>query len=472
MNDRLLHIYHRLPPAARNLVASLHGHRLRSRRYGPETDRLVAQAIERECWSSDDWEAWQNERLAFVLRRAATQVPYYREQWTRRRRNGDRASWEYLENWPLLDKEPIRANPTSFVADDCDTRRMFHVGTSGTTGKPLDIWLSRGTLRQWYALFEARGREWYGVSRHDRWANLGGQLVTPVNKDRPPFWVWNAALHQLYMSSHHLSPALIPHYLDALSRFRVAYLWGYTSSLYALAQEALRLGRHLSMSVAITNAEPVFEYQRQAIADAFRCDVRETYGMAEIAAAAGECEAGNLHTWPEAGVLEVAEDDGPVSSGESGELVCTGLMNADMPLIRYRAGDRGALTKNDISCSCGRTLPLLGSIEGRTDDVLYTSDGRQIGRLDHVFKANLPVREAQIVQETLDTLRVRYVPAADYSADAGRSMVERLRDRMGAVDVILEQVNDVPRTANGKFQAVVCNLPSEERPAPSGSNNR
>ena len=55
------------------------------------------------------------------------------------------------------------------------------------------------------------------------------------------------------------------------------------------------------MTVAITNAEPVFDYQRWAIAEAFQCPVRETYGMAEIVAAASECTAGKLHLWPEVG---------------------------------------------------------------------------------------------------------------------------------------------------------------------------
>src|SRR5262249_43089394 len=145
------------------------------------------------------------------------------------------------------------------------------------------------TVRAWYALMEARWRRWYGVSRHDRWAILGGQLVTPVAQRRPPFWVWNAALRQLYMSSYHLAPHLIPYYLDALRRHRIQYLWGYPSALHALAQEAVRRQRRdLKMTVAIANAEPLFDYQRQTIAEAFQCPVRETYGLAEIVAAASE----------------------------------------------------------------------------------------------------------------------------------------------------------------------------------------
>lgn len=174
--SKRLSLYHQLPPFARNIAATARGHYLKWWRYGPETDCLVEEALEREQWSVEQWNKWQEEQLAYVLHRAAIQVPYYRQQWEKRRQAGDRSSWQYLENWPILEKEVLRANPRAFVADDCDIRRMFHLHTSGTTGKPLSLWWSRKTVRQWYALFEARWRQWYGLTRRDRWAILGGSL--------------------------------------------------------------------------------------------------------------------------------------------------------------------------------------------------------------------------------------------------------------------------------------------------------
>lgn len=459
-----LQVYHHLPSPTRSLIASIRGYYLRSWRYGPETDQLVSEALQREHWSEERWMSWQVERLDALLHRAATMVPYYREHWSGRRRQGDRASWSYLENWPILEKSPLKESPQRFIAADCDTRRMYNLHTSGTTGTSLSLWWSRETVRGWYALFEARNRLWHGVSRHDCWAILGGQLVAPIEQRKPPFWVWNAALNQLYLSSYHLAPDLIPAYLDAIHQYRIKYLWGYTSALYALAQEIIRYGRRdLKMAVIVTNAEPVFDYQRQTIAEAFQCPVRENYAMSEIVAAASECPDGRLHLWPEAGIVEVLDNDHPVPEGTSGDLICTGLFNTDMPLIRYRVGDRGSLTTGDEGCSCGRSLPILQSIEGRSDDVIFTADGRKIGRLDPVFKADLPVREAQIIQESLNVVRIRYVPSPEFTPEATRSMKERLRDRIGPVDVIVEPVDELPRTANGKFRAVICNIPSQER---------
>ncbi len=464
MNDTVMKLYNESPAPVRSAVASIRGYYLRAWRYSGDTERLVAEALSRESWTQAQWTAWQDSRLGFLLRRAANDVPYYRALWAERRRRGDLRSPEYLDHWPVLEKEEIRRNARAFIADDCSPARMFHEHTSGTTGKPLDMWFTRETVRNWYAVFEARWRRWYGISLYDRWAILGGQLVTPVGQRTPPFWVWNAGLRQLYMSSYHLSPEFIPRYLDAMRRYGVRYVWGYSSSLFALADVMLRLKMTgVRPVVAVTNAEPLYAHQREVITAAFGCPVRETYGMTEIAVAAGECGHGTMHLWPEVGFVEILEGETAVPAGQSGDLVCTGLMNPDMPLIRYRVGDRATRPPREFACACGRLLPSLSSIEGRSDDVLRTVDGRPVGRLDTIFKGNLPVREAQIIQDGVDHVTVLYVPTDAYTAEAGQSIVERLRARMGEIRVTLEPVERIPRSANGKFRAVVNRIPAAAR---------
>lgn len=464
MRDTVLRRFHSLPPFLRSFVASVRGGYLRAWRYGPTTDRLCDEVLAREQWTSREWEKWQEERLALLLYRAAKHVPYYREHWAKRRGAGDRASSEILGNWPLLEKDTLRENPRAFVADDRSISRMFHDHTSGTSGKPLDIWLSRETVQNWYALFEARCRRWNGVSRHDRWAIIGGQLVAAAEQDAPPFWVWNAPLHQLYLSAYHLAPRHIARYADALDKYGVQYLVGYPSAIHTIARAML--DQRISspqLKVVLANAEPMLDNQRREISEAFGCPVRETYGMAEIVAAASECDHGNLHLWPDAGLLEtikVARED---DENQTREFVCTGLLNVDMPLIRYRVGDCGRLEASGAACECGRTLPVIKALDGRSDDILYTIDGRAVGRLDPVFKSRLPISEAQIVQETLDRIRVRYVATEGFTSAHGQSLADRIRERMGPVNVVLDEVKAIPRTANGKFRAVVCELSPEER---------
>ena len=460
MDDIYLKLYHALPPQARNLAASMRGLYLRSWRYGPESEQLIEAAIAREQWSAARWTAYTQDRLSRVLSRAATEIPYYRNYWNGRRSRGDKGSWQDLQNWPILNKEAVRENPAAFVAEGCKLRGMFCEHTSGTTGTPLRVWSSKKTIRQWYALMEARWRRWYGVSKENRWAMIGGQVITPVTQRQPPFWVWNSGLNQLYMSSYHLTPRVIPYYFDALEKYSIEYIWGYSSSLYTLACEVLQQQRTLKMKVAIANAEPLFDHQRSVIAEAFGCPVRETYGMCEMVAAASECQSNNLHLWPEVGCIE-SLPAGQSNGNGMGELVCTSLLNEDMPLIRYRVGDMAIVGNGNADCSCGRSLPLISSLEGRSDDLLYTEDGRVLGRLDPVFKGNIPIKNAQIIQETLHRVRVRYTPAVNFRHDAAESIAQRLKARMGGIEVVLEELPDIPRDANGKFRAVICNLSPE-----------
>ena len=135
-----------------------------------------------------------------------------------------------------------------------------------------------------------------------------------------------------------------------------------------------------------------------------------------------------------------------------------------MPLIRYDMGDRVAIAPPEERCACGRTLPILLSVEGRSDDVILTADGRRIGRLDPVFKQDMPIREAQVIQEALDQIRILVVPRIGFSAKHEQSLVSALRDRVGDVAVVIERVTEIPRSANGKFRAVISNLKANSQP--------
>jgi phenylacetate-CoA ligase len=152
-----------------------------------------------------------------------------------------------------------------------------------------------------------------------------------------------------------------------------------------------------------------------------------------------------MHTWPEAGYLETSD----------GNLMVTRLLNFDMPLVRYQVGDRASLDTGNAACPCGRGLPAFGRIEGRTDDVLYSADGRQVGRLDPLFKGDSPILEAQIIQESRRRVRLLYVPAPEFQPGSAAQLRRLLEERLGPMEFELAAVNAIPRRANGKFRAVV-----------------
>lgn len=457
MRANLLNLYHRLPYPARSAAASMWGYYLNWWRYGAETERLVEQALENERLGSQELKSQQNERLEYILTRAVTKVPYYREQW-----EGKGDAWKSLGNWKVLRKDALRAYKDDFLAEDKDTKQLFLEHTSGTTGTPVTLWCERSSLKSWYALSEARWKRWYGVSRNDRWAIIGGQKVVPFQQEKPPFWVWNAGLNQLYMSSMHIKPEFLKHYLTAIQRYKIVYLYGYSSALYWLAVAALENKVQLNLKVVITNAEPLYDFQREVMEKAFNCPVRETYGLSEMVCAMSECEEGKLHLWTEAGAAEILdENDQPVKRGETGRLVCTGLLNEAMPLIRYEVMDMAQFPEVEEACACGRNLPVVKKVLGRLDDQIVTKDGRKLALLDIIFGEHLHIKEAQIVQETLDLLRIRVVPAEGWSEWDEAEIKSSVFERMGDVQVQIETVPEIERTFAGKLRVMISKVNSQ-----------
>ncbi len=413
---------------------------------------MIQEALDRERFSEQEWDTYRRARLSEVLEIARTRVPHYRDYWAGKNEEAAKR----LESWPCLSKDTLRASPTRLLAEGVLRKRLSQVNTSGTTGKPLTLWRSRRLNIAWHALFEARWRSWYGVSRKDRWAILGGQLVVPFERQRPPFWVWNAGMRQLYCSAYHLNERTVPDYLRAWKRYELQYVLGYTSALATVARVAKKLNTSVPpLRVMLTNAEPISPEQRALIESVFQCPVRETYGMAEVVAGAGECESGRLHYWPDASILEVRDDEGQIQPSGEGELIATSLLNHEMPLIRYRVGDRVRLGGQFSWCSCGRRLPVIESIEGRMDDLIVTPDQRVIGRLDPVFKGSFDLEAAQVIQDGPASLVVRYVSQTDSPTELEREIAVALRNRVGDMQIRFDSVSAIPAGPNGKFRAVI-----------------
>lgn len=444
-------VYARAPYPLKVIGASVRGLVLRHRRYGGAAEALVAEALERERWSARDWQLWQEERRAEVLARAVERVPYYRE-WFAENPWLDPAD---ASVWPIVTKRDLQRSLVRFVADDAP-RRLLEDHTSGTSGTPLTVVSSASVLRSWFALYEARCRRWHGVSRHDRWAILGGKMVARADRSRPPYWVWNLGLRQLYLAANLLSPETVADYVRALARYRPTHVVAYPSSLAYLARVALDAGlRGDGPKVVIANAEPLLPAQRDLIEAFFGCPARESYGMAEMVAAASECESGTLHQWPEAGFIEVLDERGqPVPSGEVGRLVATGLLNDTMPLVRYDLGDRGRAPQVGRSCRCGHNLPVLPAVEGRGQDMIQTPDGHRVFWVNPVFQG-LPVAEAQVVQDGISSLRIIVVPRPGFGADAVATITSRMCERVGPMEVVVEERESIDRGPSGKFRPIV-----------------
>ena len=457
MHNWLKKTYHHLPYPARSLMATARGYQLRRLRYGPETQGLAEEALARESWSSKQWKVYQEEQLGRTLHHAATRVPYYRKHWQQRRRRGDHASWEQLENWPVLKKDTLRAIPQAFIADDVDKRKLKKEHTSGTTGMPLTLWQSRRFLLQFYALYETRVRGWNGVSIHEPWAHLGGQMVTPYHQQKPPFWVWSASLNLLYMSTFHIAPQTVKAYAQALADHGIQHIIGYCSSVNTLAHFIKESEIEAPpIKVVVGDSEPLFDHQRERIARVFNCPCKSAYGMAEMVISASECAHGAMHLWPEVGQLEVLYDnqDIRVPTGQTGRLVCTGFLLKEMPLIRYEVGDQGALGPEHALCNCGRHLPTLLRVEGRNNDMIVTPDGRRVRWYMSIF-SEFHLMETRVIQQEANSLTIQFVPTPEFVVAELEGMKQCLQDRVGNMHTEFQQVSAIERGPNGKFRAVI-----------------
>jgi phenylacetate-CoA ligase len=204
----------------------------------------------------------------------------------------------------------------------------------------------------------------------------------------------------------------------------------------------------------VTSSETLDATTRRQIERAFGCRVFDWYGQGERVAAIGTCEHGRHHLLSDYSYVELK----PAGDGLC-ELVGTGFHNFSMPLVRYRCGDLVRPAPAGEACPCRRSFPLIAEVIGRRDDSIRLADGRSVGRLDHLFKGVEGILEAQIRQDRLDAISILVVPLPGFSEKTRRVLRDNFRHRLGE-DVALEirLVDSIPRTRNGKFKGVVCNV--------------
>lgn len=441
-------------------MTAAYGYILHRQRYGGNFQRHLAEVREIQYWPAEQLEKLQNERLAALVRHAYNNTRYYRQLFHHLGLMPDNITCKQdLSKLPIMTRDDLRRHFDDIVVRNIPRWRIFVDHTSGTTGTPRTVHIDLNCLQYNFALL-ARAREWAGVGYIPRRASLRGRLIVPVAQDRPPFWRYNRVEDQLLLSSYHLSAKHVSAYAEQLARFRPQLIDGYPSAIYTLAQLKRMQGLDdFRPRAVMTDSETLLAYQKQFIEEYFGCQVYDWYGSAELAFSAGQCEQGNYHLNSEFGIVEIVRDGERVGQGEIGHVVCTGLLNYAMPLIRYDVGDTAALS--DKKCSCGRDLQLIDSIEGRVEDIIRTPEGRMVGRLDPVFKEVHNVLEAQIVQETMDTITVNLVPAEGYTESDSRNLEIALRKRIGhQVKIRVMFVDQIPRTRVGKFKFVMSRVES------------
>ena len=419
---------------------------------------LQEELLRNESLTSEELEAMQLAKLGRLLQHAYQWVPYYTRLFDRLGlRPEDFQSIEDLKKLPLLEKETVRELGEEFIARNANRIALIKGATSGTTGSPLSLYMNRELIESEHA-FVWRQYRWAGRPWNGRTAVFLGDLIVPVEQDRPPFWRYDAHSRELYFSTYHLSEHTAEAYSTQLRLFDPSFIYAYPSILYALAgflkkhDPSLSFG---SLRGIVTSSETLCEHQKTMIEDVFKARVFDWYGLFERVIFIGTCPFGSYHVFPDYGITEY------IPAGMSGsnrlyELVGTGFSNLVFPLVRYRTGDIVSLAEGD--CPCGRHFPRVNCISGRENDAIVTPSGRRICMVDSVFKGE-NIRFAQIVQKSLRELDVLVVPGPGYTISDENKLIAEMKLRVGGdMQVAVKVVADIPRLPNGKFKLIVTQL--------------
>lgn len=450
-------VYAALPIAMQNVACTFAGWRRARRRFGPHFHRRLAEWSESGRGSTERLREIQQQRLVELVRRARRFVPHYAAMnlpEPEPDNDAERGIRNVLAMFPVLEKSNYRDAPESFLASDVPAHRLLRGRTSGTTGTALPLWHTPEALAEEYATVW-RMRQWQGVGLYDPHFSFGGQILVPLEQQAPPFWRRNAWGRQTLFSLYHMTRENLPAYIEAMHRLPAVYVQGYPSSLHLLGRAMLDAGRPLPESklrAVFPSSESLLAFQREVIERAFAAPIYDRYGTSEFAVSMTGCDAGVLHVDMEFGIVEV-EIEEETDDWVRGPLLVTGLGNDATPFIRYRIGDAG--TRSKRPCPCGRPGEVFLDVDGRVEDYVVTPDGRFIGRLDHVFKEQLDIAEAQIVQQDPSAIEVRIVPRASFDRRAEDALRKEIRSRLGdEIAIALTLVDEIPREANGKFRAV------------------
>lgn len=363
---------------------------------------------------------------------------------------------EELAKLSVLDKTTVKVHRREILASDGPISSLHKVKTSGTTGGGLVFWESRQAEYERWATWW-RYRSWHGIDRSTWCGQFGGRLIVPREQEAPPYWRSNPAARQVLFSVFHLRPETAPAYVDEIRQRELRWLHGYPSALSTLASfvVARDLAPVACVDIVTLGAENVLDQQKELISRAFDAEVRQHYGLQESVANISECERGTLHVDEDFALVEFLPDEG---RGEDVyRIVGTNLSNPAFPLFRYDTGDRAVL--GSASCECPHPGRTVVSLDGREEDIVVLPDGTRLGRLDHIFKDFVSVREAQIYQSARDRIELRVVPDETFDEREKERLLGAARQRLGD-DVGLEvtYLDRVPRTESGKLRFVVSDV--------------
>jgi phenylacetate-CoA ligase len=420
--------------------------------------RYLDMLEESQWWTEEKIITLQENKLRNLLEHAYHKVPYYnrifKESGLLNRQCigiGD------LCKLPILTKALIRDNFEDIKALDINKYKPMANATGGSTGAPLKYFISKDLVAiNWAGTY--RGWGWAGYKLGDKRITLGGSSLVPNSKPTVLQIARQKLERNMPLTAVSLDSEKCSNYIRLIRKYNPQYIYGYPSAIYLLAEHCRIHGiEDISFDAVFSTAEMLLPQYRELIEDQFGCRVFDMCGSYDGGAQAMECEEHNgFHISAEKVIVEIVDDDGnPVEPGRTGRIIVTDLHNYAMPFIRYENGDIGSLSNEQ--CPCGRGLPLLESLEGRTADIIRLSNGTSITgpAVTLIFKG-CNVKQYQLVQTSHNQLVVNIVKGENYSEADECHFMRVLKHHAGdGVSVNVNYCDTIPVTRAGKYRFII-----------------
>ena len=364
-------------------------------------------------------------------------------------------SLDDIRRLPFVSKEILRDNVDLYRTP---SKNADYVTTGGSTGIPFGFYRDKGAFAKELA---SKAFQYYRMGWKEGCRQMLLRGLTIPSKSHMRLY---PAFGELRCSSYHLTPDSMEAYRKRAWKYKPDFLKCYPSSGYIFAQFLKENGKTFPpIKGVLCASENLYDFQKKAMVDAFKCRIFSHYGHYEMAVLAGFCEhKDTLHVLPQYGYAELLDKKGnPVTKpGEIGEIVGTSFINNATPFIRYKTRDM-AVFKSFGCPSCGRPYQIWERVEGRLQEFIVTSTERLISMTavnmhDDIFDT---IKQFQFFQEKKGHVIFNFIPKESFKDGDRESIRKRLQAKLGDdITITMRQVNDIPPTKRGKHRFLIQKL--------------
>jgi len=393
----------------------------------------------------------QDRKLRAITKHAYENVPFYHQKFDSAGVSPEGIKTvEDLPKLPITTKQEVKDNfPDRIVAKGVDISKCWLPRTSGSTGIPLTVAYDEAA-EDFQKAVALRPNLSCGQKPWDKWAD-----ITSPDRIHDKQWFQKLGIFNPIGVSLFLEPK---EQMSAIEKINPSIIDGYSSSIYLLAKAVQENGSDkIHPRIIYGTAEFLTNEMRECINSTFVVEMYDQFGCVEFGRTAWECPAhSGYHIDVEAVVMEFVRNGRQVPAGERGEIIYTTLYNYAMPLIRYAIGDIGV--SSGRKCPCGRGLPLMESVEGRTDAFVQLPNGRIFSPI--IWTISLrpfsDIAQFRVIQETIDKLRIQVVSGRGFTQDTINHIIRDVRHVLGdEVHIEIEPVDEIPRDKSGKVRSVI-----------------